>query len=114
MSVRDRLRAALTTAMKSRDATATAALRSALAAIDNAEAVEVGRQSPMLHGPIPGAAAGLGAAEVPRRVLTETEMVAVVEAEIAERESAARTYDGLGRRDEAERLRSEAAALRGV
>ena len=37
-SVRERLRAALPPALKARDAVAVAALRSALAAIDNAEA----------------------------------------------------------------------------
>ena len=112
MTVRDRLRTALTAAMKSRDTTATAALRSALAAIDNAEAVEAAPGSPMLDGPIPGAVAGLGAAEVPRRALTESEMLRVVEAEIAERESAARSYEDLGQHDDADRLRSEAVVLR--
>jgi uncharacterized protein len=39
-TLRGRLRGALPAAMKARDAAAVAALRSALAAIDNAEAVE--------------------------------------------------------------------------
>ncbi|MFF2391084.1 hypothetical protein [Nocardia sp. NPDC058114] len=41
-SLRERLRAALKTAMKARDLGAVTALRSALAAIDNAEAIDAG------------------------------------------------------------------------
>jgi hypothetical protein len=92
---------------------AVAALRSALAAIDNAEAVE-GAPAPgpgAGDAPIAGAVVGLGAAEVERRGLTGAQMDAIVRAEVAEREAAARAYERAGRREHAERLRAEAGVL---
>lgn len=62
--VRDRLRAALTTAMKARDRQTTALLRATLAAVDNAEAVGIGAQR---AGAVEAASIGPGSAEVPRR-----------------------------------------------
>jgi uncharacterized protein len=121
-----RLRAALTTALSSRDMIAAAAIRSALGAIGNAEAVPVPDGSqPVPDGTQPvraragsehvaGAAAGLGAAEAERRHLSEAEIAAIVLAEIAERRTAADQYDRLGRADQAERLRREAAILTSV
>jgi uncharacterized protein len=104
-SVRDRLRGALRVAMKARDPIAVAALRSAVAAIDNAEAVDA-------PGPGAGQPAliGLGAAEVERR-LTVAQMEDIVRAEAADRQVAARDYDRAGRPDQAERLRAEAGVL---
>jgi uncharacterized protein len=59
-----------------------------------------------------GTVAGLRAAEVERRSLTDAETVEIVRAEIAEREAAARGYEHAGHREHAERLRAEAEALR--
>jgi uncharacterized protein len=111
--VRERLRAALPAALKARDAVAVAALRSALAAIDNAEAVEGAPAPPPGAGsaPIAGAVVGLGAAEVERRRLTDAQMAAIVRAEVAEREAAARAYERADRHERAERLRAEAGVL---
>jgi uncharacterized protein len=112
-SVRERLRAALPPALKARDAVAVAALRSALAAIDNAEAVE-GAPAPRPgagDAPVAGAVVGLGAAEAERRRLTGAQMDAIVRAEVAEREAAARAYERAGRHEPAERLRAEAGVL---
>ncbi|GAB4584521.1 GatB/YqeY domain-containing protein [Nocardia sp. IFM 10818] len=108
--LRDRLRAALPTAMKARDKNATAALRSALAAIDNAEAVD---GSDMQAGAIESSPAGLGTAERPRRDLTEADIEAIVRTEIADRLTAAAEYAGRGSSadDRAAALRAEAAAL---
>jgi uncharacterized protein YqeY len=111
--LRPRLRAALTAAMKARDPAVVAALRSALAAIDNAEAVDPAH-APAVGlgaGPVAKAVAGLGAGEVPRRLLTADEETAVVAAEVAERRAAASQYDQLGRADDARRLRTEADVL---
>lgn len=110
--VRARLRAALTPAMRARDTAAVAALRSALAALDNAGAVPTSTDpaSPASEH-VAGAVAGVGAAEVARRELTEAEQVAIVRAEVAERGAAATVADGAGRADHAARLRAEAAAL---
>lgn len=71
-TVRDRLRAALPEAMKARDAVAVAALRSALGALDNAEAVDadLAPQSSVGHPRLAGTVSGLRAAEVERRSLS--------------------------------------------
>ena len=110
ISLRQRLRAALPTAMKSRDRAATSALRATLAAIENAEAVasaggEIRGQA------IEQVAIGVGATEVARRALTDAEVEEIVRAELAEREMAADEYDRAGRTERAELLRSEARAL---
>jgi uncharacterized protein YqeY len=96
--------------MKARDRVAVAALRSTLAALDNAEAVDrpasVDESLAIERIPV-----GLGAAEVARRVLTEAQMEQIVRAEVAEREAAARDYDQSGRPERAEQLRSEARVI---
>jgi uncharacterized protein len=112
------MRRDLTAAMKARDKRAVATLRSTLAAIDNAEAVDAaaGGGQPAGEGAgaeavIVGAALGVGAAEVERRVLTAAEMEAIVRREVAERESAADAYQRAGQAPHAERLRAEAELL---
>jgi uncharacterized protein len=111
--VRTGLRRDLTTALKARDRVAIAALRSALAAIENAEAPAIDQsgskavQSEHLAGSVVGA----GAAEVQRRQLTESELRAIVEAEVHERLVAAAGYERTGRDDLAQRLRSEVDVL---
>ncbi|WP_405139153.1 hypothetical protein [Nocardia sp. NBC_01388] len=109
LPLRDRLRAALPVAMKARDKSVTAAIRSALGAIDNAEAVD---GSDVHAGAIESSAVGLGAAERPRRALTESDIEAIVRTEIDERHTAATEYEDLaGGADRAATLRAEAAAL---
>lgn len=105
--MQSQLRAGLLAAMRSRDAVATAALRSALGALGNATAVS---PAPLSGGDehFAGSAVGVGAAEAPRRVLTEAESASVVRAEIAERLAAAAQY---GPGPAADRLRAEAAVL---
>lgn len=112
-SMRERLRAALKVAMKARDAAAVNALRTALAAVDNAEAVAVPATAatPLVEGVIAGAAAGVGATEAPRRVLTEDEVAAIVAAEVDERRAAAGDYRDAGQFGRAARLTAEADAL---
>ncbi|WP_447006598.1 GatB/YqeY domain-containing protein [Saccharothrix isguenensis] len=111
--MRANLRGDLKAALKCRDAIAVAALRSALAAIENAEAVPAGHQSDAVEGSehFAGAASGLGAAEAERRHLTEADLRSIVENEIRERGVAADEYDRLGRTDLAVRLRAEAEVL---
>jgi uncharacterized protein len=110
--LRGRLRAALPAAMKARDTATVAALRSALAAIDNAEAVE-STQGPTAaaHPELAGTVAGVGAAEARRRSLPEDEVERIVRAEVADRRAAATAYERAGRPERAERLRAEADAL---
>jgi uncharacterized protein len=161
-NLRDRLSRALPAAMKARDRPAMTALRSALAAIDNAGAVDptqavptevdpqvatsVARPSepdetgpgpstsagagtrhpsagsgPGHSGPVAaraahpgfaGTVAGVGAAEVERRSLSQAQMGAIVRTEIADRETAATGYERAGQLQHAERLRAEAEVLR--
>ncbi|MBF6216279.1 hypothetical protein IU433_28360 [Nocardia puris] len=108
LPLRDRLRAALPAAIKARDGAAISALRSALGAIDNAGAVDLGDRR---AGALEGSPVGVGSAEVARRTLSESDIEAVVRAEIAERRSAATEYDASGSADRAGRLRAEADAL---
>ncbi|HXB49322.1 MAG TPA: hypothetical protein VNW50_16290 [Streptosporangiaceae bacterium] len=115
-----RLRAALTAALGSGDRAAVAAVRSALTAVGNAEAVDPAAQrgpadlviAPSEH--FAGAQAGLGAGDVPRKRLTAADVTQIVQDEIAERQSAAADYDRLGHGSQAERLRREADVLAAV
>ncbi|MGX6608391.1 hypothetical protein ACWKSP_40675 [Micromonosporaceae bacterium Da 78-11] len=109
-SVRDRLRAALPTAMKARDRVAVAALRATIAAIDNAEAVKPAGGTEGGQA-IEQVAIGAGATEVERLVLTETDFEAIIRREIAERETAAADYDRVGHPDRASQLRAEVEVL---
>jgi uncharacterized protein YqeY len=110
VSLRQRLRDGLPSAIKARDRLAVAALRSTLAAIDNAEAVH---RAPTAHERmgIEQIPTGVGATEVDRRVLTPAQVAHIVRAEVAEREAAARDYDLAGRPERARQLRGEARVL---
>ncbi len=112
-ALRGRLRRALTDAMKQRDRTAVTALRTALSAIDNSEAVA--RPEPASDvgcGAIAGAVHGVGRTEALRRNLTEGEILDVVVDQIDERDQAADEYERMGQLDRANLLRDEAAVLR--
>jgi uncharacterized protein len=120
--IRTRLRQALTAALKATDSAAVSVLRSALSAIGNAEAVgpgEPGSGRPAATGSdhVAGAVAfagpgtGRGAAEAQRRHLTEADVAAIVRAEAAEREAAARQYEHAGHAEQAAGLRHGTRAL---
>lgn len=110
-SIRDRLRQQLHDALKSRAAAELSALRATLAAIDNAEAVDVTSED--LRGlPIESAPAGVGGREVQRKRLSEDQIIAVVRREMGDREAAAIQYAESGHEDRAARLRAEADVLR--
>ncbi|GHH59809.1 hypothetical protein GCM10018781_03680 [Kitasatospora indigofera] len=110
MSLRLRMRQALPEAMRARDKAAVSALRTALAAVDNAEAVPVDeaatRGRALEHSPV-----GAGATEAARRELTESDVVAVVRAEAAERLAAAAGLTEPAHADRVARLRAEARVL---
>lgn len=109
--MREDLQSALTEAMVARDLIAVGALRSALAAIGNAEAM------PITIMPAAGAieaAVGLGAAEADRLQLSDDQQREVVQQEIDERIAAIADYDQHGRSDASEKLKHEVAALRAV
>jgi uncharacterized protein len=139
--IRARMRRGLVEAMKARDQQAVAALRTTLARIDNAEAVdpdgfddeddaelsgpggldddaddEAADAGPALyrgegHPAVAGSVPGVGAAEVDRRVLTPEEVAAIVRDDVEEREIAADVLERVGRPDQAERLRAQAKLL---
>ena len=111
-----RLRRALGVALKARQAGSVSALRSAMSAIGNAEAVDPAASRPDGTGSphFAGTVAGPGAGEARRRRLTEADVVAIVRREAAEREAAASEYERGGRAGEAARLREGAQALMGV
>lgn len=94
--LRDRLQDALRTSLKERDRVAARAVRTALAAIANAEAVDP---------------AGQAAAEVARRELGADDLASIVGAEITERRRAAATYERSGRTEHAGELHREADVL---
>jgi uncharacterized protein len=114
--VRARLRLALTGALRARDAIAVSALRSALSATGNAEAVDPGPAATTGPGStyVAGAAAGLGTTEARRRSLSTAQAEQIVRAEAGERERAARDYERAGHADQADRLRREALVLMAV
>ncbi|HEY3902472.1 MAG TPA: hypothetical protein VGM14_01020 [Streptosporangiaceae bacterium] len=115
--LRTRLSAALKDAMRARDQVAVSALRSALGAIGNAEAVPVDQPAPPpgRDGPhFAGAVCGLAAAEMARLRLTPADLDAIMRAEISERERAADDYAAKGFADQAERLRREASILSSI
>lgn len=112
--MQDLLRHDLLAAMKARDAAAVAALRSALAVLENAGAVPVagapaGPRPGSAH--IAGAAVGVGATEALRRDLDVVEMLGLLAAERDRLTDAARHAETAGRADVAERCRAEAAVL---
>ncbi len=102
MSIRQRMKAELKRAMKARNSHSVAMLRSLLSAIDNAEAVDMPDEPLSFQGHSP---------DVPRRVLSEAEMVAIVQREAAAHQAALDDYERLGRSQEAERLRAELAVV---
>jgi hypothetical protein len=113
--IRTRLRRALGVALKARDAGAVSALRSAMGAISNAEAVAPAtRPAGTGSAHFAGTVAGLGAGEAQRRLLTEADAAAIVRQEAVEREAAASEYERGGRAEEAARLRAGARVLMGV
>ncbi|HTW15737.1 MAG TPA: hypothetical protein VMF51_11445 [Nocardioides sp.] len=111
-ALRAYLRARLTRARLDRDRTGAAALRSAIAALENAEAVPVEpglAEASSEH--VAGAVAGLGAGEAARRVLSDAEERAIVDRERAELLDAATSYDAAGDPATAEATRRAAELL---
>jgi uncharacterized protein YqeY len=111
--LRERLQLGLRAAMKSRDKAATAAFRSALGLIDNAEAADLSHAPTAQAGQhVAGGVAGLGAGEVPRQEVADEELVALLHQEVVRWESTAADCERVGRNDDAARLRAEIGALR--
>lgn len=86
--LRQRLRTLLLDARRSRDAAALSAVRSALAALENAEAVP----TTAVSGAIEDSRVGVGATEAERRSLTDAEERAILDTEIESLAEAERVY----------------------
>ncbi|WP_226344226.1 hypothetical protein [Agilicoccus flavus] len=138
--IRALLTSTLRTRMRARDRDTVAVLRTALAAIDNAEAVpspsptrpdagsgepaaddpgrsgDVGDVAPFTGGSAHVATPhlGVGAAEVARRDLTEEQMRALVAVEADERAALSRRLGELGSADAARTAAEQAAVLRAL
>lgn len=102
MSLRERLKADLKTAMKARQLHTINTLRTALAAIDNAEAVDVDPSFVPLNGITK---------DVPRKVLSEADMDAILRAEAENMRTALAHYEAGGKTAEAEILREKLNTL---
>lgn len=113
-AVRSDLRRRLIAARSSRDATSVAAVRVAIAAIDNAEAPAAPGPSHSESAHIVGSALGLGTTEVDRVHLSEDDVLAIIRQEIDERTSYAAEYEQLGEPDPAAELRAQADVLEAI
>lgn len=109
--LRSDLRGRLTSARKSRDATAVAGLRAAIAAIDNAEAPPALDTATASSARIVGSVLGLRSTEVSRVRLAEGDVLAILRKEVDERASSADEYERLGEGDAAAELRAQAEIL---
>jgi uncharacterized protein YqeY len=112
-ALRAALRHGLTTALKARDTDAMAVLRTAIAAIDNAQAVPAaGLSPPAASAHVAGARRGVGSTEAARRQLSGSELRDLLRDQIAEHAREADRYADLGQADAAQRLRRQARTLR--
>jgi len=100
--------------MKVRDRVAMSALRSALGAIDNAEATGADVPPAVESGVIAGGVGGLGAGEVARRDLSPADLAAVLHDEVTDRRTAANEYRTIGQDDAAAALDAEAEIIETV
>ncbi len=114
--IRVELRNRLTAAMRARDRQTAGTIRSVLAALENAEALPVTQHGTMAATSehIAGAAAGLGAAEAPRRTLSADDERALVEREVAELRSASATFATAGQQQRASELIQVAENLESI
>jgi hypothetical protein len=111
-ALRAALRRGLTTALKARDTEALAALRTAIAAIDNAEAIATAdTHRPVTSADIAGASSGVGSTEAVRQSLSIGQLRDIMREQITEYAREADRYDALGQPDAAHRLRHRARIL---
>ena len=111
-ALRAALRHGLTTALKARDTEALAALRTAVAAIDNAEAIATtDTHRPVTSADIAGASSGVGSTEAVRQSLSGAQLRDIVREQITEYAREADRYVVLGQPDAAHRLRHRARIL---
>ncbi len=111
-TLRATLRHHLASAMRAREPDAVSALRTAIAAIDNAEAVpapEASQATTSAH--FAGARAGVGAAETARLNLSDSQQLAILRDQVTGYTTEAARYEALGQQAAAARLRAQARLL---
>jgi hypothetical protein len=114
-TLRAALRSRHTRAMRHRHREATAVLRSAIAAIENAEAVTVpADDASTSSGSVAGAVLGVGASEAERRVLDAATERAIVLAEAAGLREAQQAYAAAGESSRAQSASAGAELLQAV
>ena len=101
--IREQMQADLVAALKAGDVAAVSVLRTALAALANAEAVNPGAGAPLVRAGLFG--------DVERRNLGTVDVIAVVAGERDELQAAAAVLDAAGRTTEADACRTRAAIL---
>jgi uncharacterized protein len=104
----DRLRQDLKAAMRERLGGEVSLLRALIAAVDNAQAVELRPD----HRPSDQHSFGSGTNEAPRRMLDNQDIIALLAKEITSREKATISYRSGGREDAAVVLENEITLLR--
>lgn len=111
-ALRDRLNAA----MRVRDRQTMGAIRSVLAALENAEAVPVEERgtAEATSDQVAGTAAGLGAGEAHRRVLSPDEERALIEREIAELRASSAELAAVGHPERSAELLRAAEIVEGA
>lgn len=110
--VRLALRQRLTRALRERDKPISSAMRSAIAALENAEAVPASQGVvPATSSHVAGAAVGVGATEAERLGLDEATESAILRAEVDGLLEAALEYEALGHGDRAVEARTAAHEL---
>ena len=105
-TVVERMRADLTAAMRDRDKVRTRALRTALAAVANAEAPPIGDAPSSADEPVVGRLV-----EHRRLELVAVDIDRILRAEVADRVDTATQFEAHGRTAEAETVRAEAAVI---
>lgn len=114
--LRDALRQRLTEAMRARDRRTVSAMRTVLAALENAEAVpEAPHAGPVASSEhVAGAATGPGAGDAPRRDLSSDDERLVVAREVAELRSSAAALGEAGQRERSAELALAADTVEAV
>ena len=101
--IREQMQADLVTALKGGDLIAVSVLRTTLAALSNAEAVDPGATAPLVRAGLFG--------DVERRCLSAADVASIVAGERDELHATAALLDRAGQRVEAEGCRARAAVL---
>ncbi len=109
---REGVRRDLRAAIKSRQPETISVLRTMIAAIDNAEAVQPESESPRSgDGAVAHSSPGVGSTEAPRRELAMSDVHAIVRDLLREYETQAEHYRSMHQHEAADRLRRQANVL---